>query len=164
MARIAVLNMVCHEKDTESTTRLVKKHQTVTFPLHLPPRVNVLVNVSQTHPCAQQQLPPLFWLWLMVTVFVSSCLAPLGQRASKSTGVALPPPGSHPSPMATRVARRSLTEGDPGAGTDSSRPAAPPLRCAEIHPNRTRSSLHNDPNESRFAGLNYFKQFAAPAF
>lgn len=61
-------------------------------------------------------------------------------------------------------ASRSLTEGVPHVGTDSSCPPTPPLRCAEIHPNRTRSSLHNDPNESRFTGLDYFKQFAERAF
>lgn len=69
---------------------------------------------------------------------------------------------------ATRLGRqralRSLTEGAPRVGADGSRPPAPPLRRAEIHPNRTRSSLHNDPNESRFAGLDYFKRFAERAF
>lgn len=47
-----------------------------------------------------------------------------------------------------------------------SRPPAPPSlpRRAEIRPNRTRSSLHNDPNESRFAGLDHLKPFAERPF
>lgn len=57
-----------------------------------------------------------------------------------------------------------LTEEAPRVPADSPCPPALPLRCAEIHPYRTRSSLHNDPNESRFAGLDYFKQFAELPF
>lgn len=61
-------------------------------------------------------------------------------------------------------ASHSLMEEVPRVSADS--PCLPvlPLHCAEIHPYRTRSSLHNDPNESRFTGLDYFKQFAELPF
>lgn len=38
------------------------------------------------------------------------------------------------------------------------------LYSGGIHGSRTRSSLHNDPNESRCAGLDYFKPFAELPF
>lgn len=51
-----------------------------------------------------------------LTVFVLSCLLLRGQRAPKSTGVALLPPESHPSPKPTCVAFA-----DEGCSTCSSR-------------------------------------------
>lgn len=66
--------------------------------------------------------------------------------------------------LRSQRASPSLTKGVLRVPADSACPLAPPLRCADIHPNRTRSSLHNDPNESRFTGLDYFKQFAERPF
>lgn len=112
---------------------------------------------SSVHSCPTMFLsffPPL----LKLTKSVLSCLVPQALRALKSTGVVLLPPGSHPSLKPTCV---TLIDG--GSSTcfcRQPRLLAAPLPCTEIRPYRTRSSLHNDPNESRSTGLDYFKQFA----
>lgn len=98
------------------------------------------------------------WLYLCCLVFGAA-----GIEGSKSQRVSC---FFHQA--ATRLwsqhASNLLTEEVPRVSADSPCPPALPLHCVEIHPYRTRSSLHNDPNESRFTGLDYFKQFAELPF
>lgn len=100
----------------------------MTFTLDLAPVVKVLVNgrsaASQREPSAEQ---PSDASALALAAADGICVGLVwrcgGQRALKSTGVALPPPGSHPSPMPGCVA---LTDGGSCTCLRRQLPFAPP--------------------------------------
>lgn len=86
--------------------------ETMIFILHLAPLVHVLVSgtsaVSPREPSATLLLQPV--LVPVLALAEGICVVWLGAAGAegppKSTGVAFPPPGSHPSPVPTRVAFR----------------------------------------------------------